>query len=258
MIWKFINSGAGTGKFNMDFDISLAQNFQPDIAILRVYQWQPYCISLGANQSFDDVNIEKAKANNIDVVKRPTGGRAILHSEELTYSVIYPIDFNSSAKNIYNEINLALRNGLIEFDSKLSEIDLEHSQPDFKEFYKSDISAICFAVSAKSELNFKGKKIVGSAQRKIGNVILQHGSILCGEYHKKIVDYLNLDESKKESILKEISDTTVDLKTALNYEVDYPKLAEAILKGFENHLNTHFEKSEINFNNPELTIVDHQ
>jgi lipoate-protein ligase A len=258
MIWKFINSGAGTGKFNMDFDILLAQNFQPDIAILRVYQWQPYCISLGANQSFDDVNIEKAKANNIDVVKRPTGGRAILHSEELTYSVIYPIDFNSSAKNIYNEINLALRNGLIEFDSKLSEIDLEHSQPDFKEFYKSDISAICFAVSAKSELNFKGKKIVGSAQRKIGNVILQHGSILCGEYHKKIVDYLNLDESKKESILKEISDTTVDLKTALNYEVDYPKLAEAILKGFENHLNTHFEKSEINFNNPELTIVDHQ
>jgi lipoate-protein ligase A len=258
MIWKFINSGAGTGKFNMDFDISLAQNFQPDIAILRVYQWQPYCISLGANQSFDDVNIEKAKANNIDVVKRPTGGRAILHSEELTYSVIYPIDFNSSAKNIYNEINLALRKGLIEFDSKLSEIDLEHSQPDFKEFYKSDISAICFAVSAKSELNFKGKKIVGSAQRKIGNVILQHGSILCGEYHKKIVDYLNLDESKKESILKEISDTTVDLKTALNYEVDYPKLAEAILKGFENHLNTHFEKSEINFNNFELTIVDHQ
>lgn len=258
MIWKFINSGAGTGKFNMDFDISLAQNFQPDIALLRVYQWQPYCISLGANQSFDDVNIEKAKADNIDVVKRPTGGRAILHSEELTYSVIYPIDFNSSAKNIYNEINLALRKGLIEFDSKLSEIDLEHSQPDFKEFYKSDISAICFAVSAKSELNFKGKKIVGSAQRKIGNVILQHGSILCGEYHKKIINYLNLDESKKESILKEISDTTVDLKTALNYEVDYHKLAAVILKGFENHFNTQFKKSEINFKNPELTIVDHQ
>ncbi len=241
MKWSFVNSGANTGKFNMDFDLWLAQNFDSQKALLRFYSWNPYCISLGANQSFDDVNIEKVKADKIDVVKRPTGGRAILHSEELTYSVIYPIDDTTSSKTIYNEINLALRKGLIEFDSKLSEIELEHTQPNFKEFYKSEISAICFAVSAKSELNFKGKKIVGSAQRKIGNVILQHGSILCGQYHKKIVDYLNITESKKEIILKEISDTTVDLKTALDYDIDYSKLTAAILKGFGNHFNTKFD-----------------
>lgn len=256
MIWKFINSGEHIGKFNMDLDIKLAKNYQPEFAILRLYRWKPYCISLGANQSFDDVNIDQAKADNIDVVKRPTGGRAILHSEELTYSVIYPLDINSSAKNIYNEINLALRNGLIEFDPFLTEIELEHSQPDFKEFYKSDISAICFAVSAKSELNLNGKKVVGSAQRKIGNVILQHGSILCGTFHKRIIDYLNLDEAKKDLILKEISDTTIDLKSALNYEIDYSKLSKAILKGFENHFNTKFQESEYNYLKPELTIDD--
>ncbi len=245
MIWKFINSGANNGKYNMDFDIRLAQNFDPQNAVLRFYRWDPYCISLGANQSFNDINLEKAEADNIGVVKRPTGGRAILHSEELTYSVIYPLDMKSSAKDIYDEINLALRLGLIEFDSRLSEIDLEHSQPDFKEFYKSEISAICFAVSAKSELNFKGKKLVGSAQRKIGNVILQHGSILCGEFHKNIVDYLNIDEFKKSAILGEISNTTMDLKSALNYEIDYSKLAAAIKKGFENHFEIKFE--EINY-----------
>ncbi len=258
MIWKYINSGVNNGKYNMDFDIWLAQNFDPQTAVLRFYRWNPYCISLGANQSFDDVNLEKTEVENIDVVKRPTGGRAILHSEELTYSVIYPTDNLTSSKNIYNEINLALRKGLIEFDPGLSEIDLEHSQPDFKEFYKSEISTICFAVSAKSELNFKGKKLVGSAQRKIGSVILQHGSILCGEYHKKIVDYLNIDKSKKEMILKEISDTTIDLKTALNYEIDYSKLAAAILKGFENHFNTKFVEKNIQHNNPEFHIVNHQ
>lgn len=258
MIWKFIDYGVNNGKYNMDFDIWLAQNFDPQTAVLRFYRWNPYCISLGANQSFDDVDLKKAKLDNIDVVKRPTGGRAILHSEELTYSVIYPIDNLTSSKNIYNEINLALRKGLIEFDTKLSEIDLEHLQPDFKEFYKSEISAICFAVSAKSELNFKGKKIVGSAQRKIGNVILQHGSILCGDYHKKIVDYLNIDQSKKEIVLKEISDTTIDLKTALNYEIDYSKLVPAILKGFENHFNIKFEEKNIQHNNPEFHIVNHQ
>ncbi|MEO8231534.1 MAG: hypothetical protein ABI638_04590, partial [Ignavibacteriota bacterium] len=178
----------------------------------------------------------------IDVVKRPTGGRAILHSQELTYSVIYPIDAAASAKNIYNEINLALRKGLINFDSGLNAIDLENTQPNFKEFYKSEISSICFAVSAKSELNLNGKKIVGSAQRKLGNVILQHGSILCGQYHKKIVDYLNIAVEKRNEMLQEISSTTIDLKSALNIEIDYAKLNSSILNGFKEHFDSDFEE----------------
>ena len=244
MKWRFINSGANSGKDNMDFDIILAKNSGPQNAILRIYRWNPFCISLGANQSFDDIDLIKAKADNLDIVKRPTGGRAVLHSEELTYSVIYPIDSLSSVKNIYSEINLALRKGLIEFDPELNHISLEHNQPDFKQFYKSNTGAICFAVSAQSELNLDGKKIVGSAQRKIGNVILQHGSILCGEFHKKIVDYLNLDVTQKKVISDEISSTTIDLKTALNYEINYSKLTNAILKGFEDHFEEKFEVTE--------------
>lgn len=244
MKWKFLNSGVNSGKFNMDFDVFLAQNFEQRNAVLRLYQWNPYCISLGANQSLEDIDLAKTRYHKIDVVKRPTGGKAILHSQELTYSVIYPIDAASSAKNIYNEINLALRKGLINFDARLSEIDLEHSQPDFKEFYKSDISAICFAVSAKSELNYNGKKLVGSAQRKLGNVILQHGSILCGEYHKKIVDYLNVADDKRNTLLNEISSTTMDLKSALKGEIDYAKLSTSILNGFKEHFNSDFEEIE--------------
>jgi lipoyl(octanoyl) transferase len=244
MIWKFLNSGVNSGKFNMDFDIFLAENLEPKNAVLRLYRWNPYCISLGANQSLDAIDLSKAKYKQIDVVKRPTGGRAILHSEELTYSVAYYIDENTSAKNLYNEINLALRKGLINYDAGLSEIDLEHTQPNFKEFYKSDISAICFAVSAKSELNLYGKKLVGSAQRKLGNVILQHGSILCDSYHKKIVEYLNISEEKKQEMLDEISSTTIDLKTALNSEVDYVKLNKSILAGFKDHFNSDFELVE--------------
>lgn len=242
MKWQFLNSGINSGKFNMDFDLFLAENFNPGSAVLRLYRWNPYCISLGANQSFEDIDLTKTKYHQIDVVKRPTGGRAILHSQELTYSVIYPIDASSSAKNIYNEINLALRKGLIIFDAKLNEIDLEHTQPDFKEFYKSQISSICFAVSAKSELNFNGKKLVGSAQRKLGSVILQHGSIICGAYHKKIVDYLNVTDEKRNEMLNEISSTTIDLKSALNYEIDYAKLNASIQDGFKEHFNSDFEE----------------
>jgi lipoate-protein ligase A len=242
MKWQFLNSGVNSGKFNMDFDVFLAENFNPASAVLRLYRWNPYCISLGANQSLEDIDLTKTRYHQIDVVKRPTGGRAILHSQELTYSVIYPIDATSSAKNIYNEINLALRKGLINFDSRLDKIDLEHSQPNFKEFYKSEISSICFAVSAKSELNFNGKKLVGSAQRKLGNVILQHGSILCGAYHKKIIDYLNVTDDVRNKMLNEISSTTIDLKSALNTEIDYAKLNLSILKGFKEHFNSDFEE----------------
>jgi lipoate-protein ligase A len=245
MNWSLIISGKNNGRYNMDFDLWLAQNYNPDKPILRLYQWKPYCISLGANQSFDDVNLDKINKENIEVVKRPTGGRAILHSEELTYSIIYPLESNSSARELYDQINQALRKGLIEFDPTLSVIELEHNQPDFKEFYKSQLSSVCFAVSAKSELNFDGKKIVGSAQRKIGNVILQHGSILCGDFHKNIVNYLNVDPSRRKEILKEISDSTIDLKTALNYPIDYHKLIKSILKGFEKHFN---KKININSN----------
>ena len=98
MKWKFLDSGVNSGKFNMDFDVFLAENFEKNTAILRLYRWNPYCISLGANQSFDEIDLNKTQHHQIDLVKRPTGGRAILHSQELTYSVIYPIEMQTSAK----------------------------------------------------------------------------------------------------------------------------------------------------------------
>ncbi|HSL89241.1 MAG TPA: hypothetical protein VK870_08060 [Ignavibacteriaceae bacterium] len=225
----------------MNLDIQLAQNFSNDEVIFRVYRWNPYCISLGANQNTEEINIEKARLDNIDVVKRPTGGRAILHSEELTYSVIYPIDYKTSAHNLYNQINIALKKGLIFYNYTLNQVELENNQPDLKDFYKQDKSTICFAVSSKSEINFNSKKLVGSAQRKMGKVILQHGSILSGNYHLKIFDYLKIDNSRRQIIKEDIINSTIDLKTILNEEIDYSRLKTSLRQGFENHFNVAFE-----------------
>lgn len=229
----------------MDLDIQLARNFSEEEVLFRVYRWNPFCISLGANQNLQEIDIEKASLDNIDIVKRPTGGRAILHSEELTYSVIYPIDSNTSAHDLYNQINLALKNGLIIFDQELNKIELEHNQPDFKNFYKQDKSSVCFAVSAKSEINFNNKKLIGSAQRKLGKVILQHGSILCGDFHLKIIDYLNITEDRKLKIKHEITDSTIDLKTILNQEIDFPKLINSLKDGFMEHFKIKFDQLEL-------------
>jgi len=241
MKWEFLNTKSNTGKYNMDYDMNLAENAQPGTALLRFYKWKPYCISLGANQDFSTINLKKAYDNNIDLVERPTGGRAILHSEELTYSVVYPLDNGFSPKELYREINLALKKGMIFFDNELEKIELEKEQPYFPNYYKDRKSELCFAVSAKNELKFEGKKLVGSAQRKLHNTILQHGSILCGDFHKKIVEFLFLNDEETVQMKEEIKNTTTDLRSILNYEIDYDLLVESIKTGFEEHFKIKFE-----------------
>jgi len=245
MKWRFVDTGFNPGQYNMDFDMDIVKSFVPDSPVLRVYRWKPYCISLGANQDYNSVDTKKTIKAGLDIVKRPTGGRAILHAEELTYSVVIPVNDIESPKQIYREINLALANGLNNYNSLFENIELEHSQPHFPSFYKDSTSTLCFAVSAKNELNYQGKKVVGSAQRKIGNVILQHGSILCGSYHKKIVDYLNLPSDKLKEIATEIEHTTTELETVLGEKINYGRLAEAIKSGFEDHFKINFDEENV-------------
>jgi len=244
MIWKFIDSGDNTGSYNMEFDMMLARTLKSGQAILRLYGWKPYCISLGANQPEDSLNIEKVINDKLDFVKRPTGGRAILHAEELTYSIIYPSNNNFSLNDLYKQVNLALKKGLVFFDEKLKGISLEHTEPHFPSFYKEEKSAVCFAVSSKNEINYKGKKLVGSAQRNLGNTILQHGSILCGDYHKRIVDYLVLNKNYLDEIRREMNNTTTDLFEILNYRIEIENLKSAIKTGFEEHFGFSFNHSE--------------
>jgi lipoate-protein ligase A len=237
MKWQFTDTGFNKGSFNMEFDLLLAKSLKPDEVILRFYRWQPYCISLGANQSENSLKTDKIFSEGYDVVRRPTGGRAILHAEELTYSVVFPAQDISSLKELYREINLAIKKGLCFFDDKLKYVSLEHNEPHFPSFYKNDRSAICFAVSSKNEINYEGKKLVGSAQRKMGEVILQHGSILCGDYHKKITDYLSLPEESLDEIRNEMNETTTDLQEILNKPVNIDELSCSIKKGFEDHFD---------------------
>ena len=237
MRWRVLDTGSNNGRINMDVDVHLTESCSPDEAVLRFYRWNPYCISLGVNQKIEEINLEKAKQDNIDVVYRPTGGRAILHAEELTYAVIYPIDENISFRNIYHEINLALIKGLINYSSVLSTLEMENIQPNFQNFYKEQLSALCFAVPAKSEIKYAGKKLVGSAQKKMKHALLQHGSILCGDYHLKILNYLNFSPEKIIIMKEELSNKTTDLFSILGYMIDYSRLKESLIKGFHDHFN---------------------
>ncbi|MCX8010866.1 MAG: lipoate--protein ligase family protein [Ignavibacteria bacterium] len=231
MNWIFIDSGFLTGKENMDYDVHLTNECSDDVSFLRLYRWKPYCISLGANQKIEDINSESARSDNIDIVKRPTGGRAILHAEELTYCIAMKMNGHTNHE-IYSLINKALLKGLKLYSSKLNTLELEKNQINLSEFYKTHSSIPCFSSSAKYEIKFENKKLVGSAQRVFGDTILQHGSILCGDYHKNLVNYLNLPKEKLQDVKEDLNEKTISIGEIVGEEVDYSKLADCIKKGF--------------------------
>jgi lipoate-protein ligase A len=225
----------------MQFDIELAKDCNPTEAFFRIYRWNPYCISLGANQSFDDIDQDKAKADGIDIVKRPTGGRAILHAEELTYSIVLPYNIELSPHEIYLRISNALMRGLEIYKPILAKSELEDYQPNFPKLLDEQAGVLCFASTARNEVKFDGKKLIGSAQRKLNNVILQHGSILCGPFHKKLVDYIKSNQETKNMLSLELNTKTTELETILNEEIDYEKLKTCLITGFELEWQIKFE-----------------
>jgi lipoate-protein ligase A len=236
MNWRFEDTGTSSGVFNMEYDETLAQALVNGIGAptIRVYGWQPFAISLGWNQSMDDVDLKKTSAAGIDVVRRPTGGRAILHSDELTYSVVMRVK-GKNVLSVYEDISHALVAGLHELGASAA---IEKSQPHFPSLYRTTSAMACFSSAGRYEIKCNGKKLVGSAQRRYvadggEEVVLQHGSILLGSDHKRIVDLLTLPSEEKRNALRcELNEKTTDLSTILNRDVTFDETAEAILFGF--------------------------
>lgn len=244
--WFLIDSGSACGKTNMEIDVKLVNEFKRSgVPFLRFYQWQPYCISLGKNQSIADIDVDFARRDGIDVVFRPTGGKAVLHAEELTYSIVTD-SHGLSILESYNLLSAALSHGIknyvCRYNSHAAEISLAESMPDFRKLFKQPDAVVCFMASAKFEIEFRGRKLVGSAQRRFGNIVLQHGSILVGDFHKKIVQYLRGDTSTLEKVEQNLNAHTITLNEITGQSIDYHELKNSIVDGFVETLGIKFER----------------
>jgi len=242
--WSFIDSGAMTGAENMALDESLARSLAAGEGgpVLRLFRWRPWAISLGYNQAAGEIAAARCAADGIDIVRRPTGGRAILHAEELTYSVVMRTG-RRSVLEVYNDISAALVRGLALFGV---DVALQKSQPDFPAEYRSVSSVPCFTSSARYEIEFRGRKLVGSAQRRFGgpegDAVLQHGSILCGAAHLRLADYLAAgDAAARDRIRELLRAKTADLGTITGGPVAMDRLGACIRRGFEEAWGVSFE-----------------
>lgn len=199
---NYIPFEVNTGEKNMQIDndlLELAIKNQLDEPILRLYGWSPACVSLGRNQSEAFLDIEFLKSKNIDVVRRLTGGRALLHDKEITYSYVCSISSLENGLSVvasYKEISQLL---IRAFATLGLNLDFGQKSPHTKFDY-------CMSVSTGADLGYEGKKLIGSAQFRKEGYILQHGSILF-DYDKDLIEQLFSEKIDETSLtcIREIS-----------------------------------------------------
>lgn len=228
--FEFINSGYLNGKENMELDYNRVIALQEGkvLPMFRLYGWEPWAVSLGANQKESDIDAELCRKAGFDLVRRPTGGRAVLHAHEITYCVVTRIKSGLNVHDLYRMIHYILLEALQGIGCK--ELDFEKSQPNFNEFYQNKtLSVSCFASSARFEIELNNRKLVGSAQHKYNDILLQHGSILIGSGHEQISNVVNLNSEHERQILRNyILNHSITIEDILNRKVSYDECAQSI------------------------------
>ena len=220
---KIIEYEVHNGKYNMDYDSFLLEEAikeQSKQPVLRFYGWKPACVSLGRNQKENNINSEYCKCNGIDIVKRVTGGRALLHDDEVTYSFICPAEILQNGESViqsYKEISSAIIKGFQTINIEL----------DFGGGKKKEASHdYCMLLSTGADLAFNGKKLIGSAQYRTQGYILQHGSVL-----------FNYDKNIIEQIFHEKTQDTITCLKEINSEITRQDIILAMTKGFSERFN---------------------
>ena len=243
--WHLITTEGRSPAENMAIDEAVATfvargELKPT---LRFYSWAPHAISVGRFQrATRDLDRDALRKNQIPVVRRLTGGRAVLHADELTYSVILPETMPSLPTNViesYRLLTEGVRRGYralnvpAEFSVPLTEAD--------REALRKPKSAVCFDAASYYELAVDGKKIAGSAQVRHQGAVLQHGSIPLSMDDDVLFDCFNLEADEKVEAKARFGDKAVSLNETLGRDVSFDEVAAAFTDGFRDAFDLTFE-----------------
>jgi lipoate-protein ligase A len=235
--WRLLDTGWNDGPANMAIDEAILLGVSAGLSppTLRFYGWQPPCVSVGYAQSLrDQVDLEACRRLGYSWVRRPTGGRAILHVDELTYSVVAPLDEPRVKGDILTSYR-RLSAGLI---AGLRLLGCEATQASqAAERRSADRSAACFDVPSPYEVMADGRKLVGSAQARRRRVVLQHGTLPLEGDVTRICRVLALSDGERSLQADILRRRAVTLKEALGRSVTFGEAAEALARGFSRTLN---------------------
>lgn len=228
--WRLIKDGPGGPAWNMAADEAILRTFNEEsLPVLRLYTWSPPALSLGYFQKISRIHFEKLEHLGIVPVRRMTGGRAVLHFGDLTYSIIsgtdeIPVGVSASYRYFCQGLLIGFRR--LGIDGNLGSERSGRSGPD-----------ACFAVSTGADIVYKGRKFVGSAQKRVGSTLLQHGSILLSSQLETLGCIF---ESSGARDREAMNGKITCLDDILKRKVDPEEIARAIVEGFAEALGIEF------------------
>lgn len=242
--WRLLTTTPDRGAWNMAVDEAILEHVERDEALptLRLYAWDPPCLSLGRAQPFTDVDTTHLQEHGWDVVRRMTGGRAILHTDELTYSVTgtnkEPILAGALLES-YNRLASALL-------TAVQGLGLMVEMKEGKADGNGIPNPVCFEVPSTYEIMVGGKKLIGSAQARRKDGVLQHGSLpLSGDLTRICQALFFPDESARKAAMKRLLARATTVESVLGREVAWETASQAFVRAFEAKLGLTLEAGEL-------------
>lgn len=243
--WRLlIDETPRAGAWNMAVDEALMESVASGSspATLRMYMWDPPCLSLGKRQPLSGVDLGRCQRDGVDVVRRATGGWAILHTDELTYSItVRPDDprADGAILDAYRKLSqgLVLGLSLLGAPAVMNPVAMGGTQ---------NLSAACFEVASAYEITVGQRKLIGSAQTRPSCQVLQHGSLpLYGDI-ARVTDYLWFDsEQGRRELRDHLRERATTLSDALGRPITFHEVARAMADGFANALSLDLRPGEL-------------
>lgn len=243
--WRLIVDAPAEGARNMAVDEALAAHVANGrvLPTLRFYTWNPPCLSLGYAQPAADADFERLHWYGWDIVRRLTGGRAILHTDELTYSVAVPLSdprVTGGVVESYQRLSQGLLAGLAALGAAVEADRASGEARGFK-------GPVCFEVPSDYEITANERKLLGSAQtRRGGNVVMQHGALPLSGDPGRICDALVFaSEADREAARERVRARAITLEAALGRPVSIQRVIAALASGFASALNLDLVESSL-------------
>jgi lipoate-protein ligase A len=236
--WRLVRSSSGRGAWNMAVDEAVLEacGRGESLPTLRLYSWEPACLSLGYAQPVNDVDHNALHHHGWDLVRRPTGGRAILHTDELTYAVIGPQHESRLAGSVLESYQV-LSKALLEALHRLS-IPAQAEEKPVSATGGDPKGPVCFEVPSNYEITVNGKKLIGSAQARRMGAVLQHGSFpLLGDLARIINVLCFPDEVSAKQAAARLHERAITAEEILGQPLDWGIAARAFTEAFRATLN---------------------
>ncbi len=243
-IWRYISTPAARGAWNMAVDEAVleAVGHAESLPTFRLYAWQPACLSLGYAQSFKDVDLQRIRANGWELVRRVTGGRAILHTDELTYSVAAPPDEPHLAGTVLESYQRLAKALIIAVRDLGLPVEMEENAPPAS----ATKGPVCFEVPSAYEIVVGGKKLIGSAQARKKEGILQHGTFpLHGDLTRITQALVFPDEPARLAAGQKLLSRAVTAESVTGTQIAWDVAAAAFVRAFEMSLDISLQPGEL-------------